>query len=335
MPVRLPIFEERAPAARPTQKARPPVVLTAEKLFREHLAKAYPPEVLADLDGARQADANPGKNPVFFAKLGDIAQAFVDVAPALFGDAELALDFSDASVHRLAAAITRARRDAWLAPTRPNGPSLITLVVTQGAIYVGACIVRNHGGTWQVRNPLWESRVELVSRAGTASLATFQWLMKALGDEEIDENRLADRYRINVELPTMDPARLPIIAPADRRLPRLARVRYDTLYKHLRAHLPELRDVGDDFPTPERFEELGFRWLDFTWLGDGRMLLAHGPGEQGVHLFWLDAAGFTKAAFYPADRAPEHRIELDGDVLRVTVSIDGAMRVHESLWWGV
>jgi hypothetical protein len=332
MPVRLPIFEERKKPVEPELPPKRAVVLSAEQLFRRYFAPAYPEG--ADLDALRQTDVNPAKNPAIYASLDDIAQTFARLAPQAFARDDLELDGSDASVHRLAAAITPELRDAWLVPKTKGAPPTITLVATHGALYVGACIVRNHGGLWQARNPLWESMVELSSRAGTASLAVFQWWMKALGDEEIDAPRLADRYRSHVELPTRTPESMPVIASADRRLPRLSRVRYDVLYKHLKAHLPELRDVGADFPSPERFEELGLRFLDFTWLGAGRMLLIHGAGEHGVHLFWMDRGGFVQGAFYPADRAPEHRVETEGDVLRVRVSIGGRMQVHETLWWG-
>jgi hypothetical protein len=211
---------------------------------------------------------------------------------------------------------------------------MIVNVATHGAVYVGACVVRSHGGVWQVRNPLWESTVRLTSRAGTGDLAIFHWWLKALSDAEIDDNRLADRYRANVEVPTSKPEELPIIAPPDRKIPRLRKVRYDTLYKHLRAHLPELKTVGEDFPSPERLDEFAFDWLDFVLVGGGRMLVIHGATDRGVHLFWLDIAGFNKSAYYPADAFPEHIVQSEGDKLRVIVPILGQTRVHEMLWWG-
>jgi hypothetical protein len=125
-----------------------------------------------------------------------------------------------------------------------------------------------------------------------------------------------------------------VIALPDRRIPRLAKVRYDTLYKHLRAHVPELRSVGDDFPSPERLQEMDFRWLEFVWLGGGRMLLIHGPTDRGVHLFWLDLQGFVKSAYYPADSFPAHIVETEGEIVRVIVPIQGKPQVHEMLWWG-
>jgi hypothetical protein len=309
-------------------------LLTAARLFERGFASLYPPG--ADLALLRATDANPASNPAILAQLDELATTFARLAPEALGAPDLALDFTDASVHRLSRRLTRERRDAWLAAPAPEGsPPLLVTLVTHGALYVGACIVRSHGGAWQVRQPLWESLVRLTSRAGTGDLAVFHWWLKALSDEEIDKDRLVDRYRTHVEVPTFDPATLTPIAPADRRLPRLSKVRYDLLYKHLRAHLPELRDVGADFPSPERFEEMGFQWLDFLLLGEGRMLLLHGPTDRGVHLLFLDRGGFVKSLYYAAEAFPAHKVEIDGDTLRVIASIQGRPEVHEMLWWGV
>lgn len=308
--------------------------LTAARLFERAFLPLYPPG--KELATLRATDENPAKNPAIFAQIDALAETFARLAPDALGAPDLALDFTDASIHRLSRLLTRERRDAWIAAPTPEGsPSLLVTLVTHGALYTGACIVRSHGGEWQVRQPLWESLVRLTSRAGTGDLAVFHWWIKALSDEEIDKDRLVDRYRTHVEVPTFDPSALAPIAPPDRRLPRLAKVRYDLLYKHLRAHLPELKDVGADFPSPERFEEIGFKWLDFLLLGEGRMLLLHGPSDRGVHLFFLDRGGFVKGLYYPADAFPAHKVEAEGDLLRVMVSIKGRPEVHEMLWWGV
>lgn len=309
-------------------------MLTTEALFERYFLPLYPPDARRDLAKARSADANPAKNPAIFAQLDDIAQVFAKMAPAAFDQPDLVLDFTDESVHRLALLLTPEARERWLSAPG-DGPPLIAQVVIHGAVYVGACIVRTRGASWQVRSPLWESLVRLESKAGTADLAVFQWWLKALSDEEIGKGRLLDRYRTHVEVPTFDASRLPVIAPPDRRLPRLAKVRYDLLYKHLRAHLPELRSVGDDFPSPERFEEYKFSSLDFLLLGEGRMLLAWGPNKDGVHLFWLDATGFQKSAFFPADAFPAPIVKQEGDKLRVLLSVGGRQEVYEMLWWGV
>src|SRR5690606_3193001 len=112
-------------------------------------------------------------NPRIFAQLEAIADTFAKLAPEALGDPELELDRSDASVHRLAALLTRERRDALLTPVTAPGevPPLVHLV-THGAVYVAACIVHGHGASWQVRSPLWESLVRLESRAGIGDLAT-------------------------------------------------------------------------------------------------------------------------------------------------------------------
>ena len=64
------------------------------------------------------------------------------------------------------------------------------------------------------------------------------------------------------------------------------------------------------------------------------MLLMHGPGEKGVHLFWLDANGFTKAAFYPADRGAEYAIAVEGETIVVSILAQGKRAEHAMMWWG-
>jgi hypothetical protein len=313
--------------------------VTAESLFRDVFLPLYPEDAKSDLGRARSIDANPAKNPSILAHLDDAAARFAGIAPSALGVAEgkLALDFSDASVHRLSAALTPTTRDRLLASGAKGTPDngLFNLVV-HGAAYVGACVVKNHGGEWAVRRPLWESLVALRSRAGEAELAVFHWLLKSLADGA--PATLGDRYRAHVEVPTARPEDLPVIAPPDRRLPRLAKPRYDAFYKYLRAHLPELRDVGEHFPSPERFAELGFKGLSFLLVGGGRMLVVHGASDEGLHAFWLTKEGFEKAAFWPCDAFPEpilRRRENGGEErLEVVLSDGGAMRSFELLWWG-
>jgi hypothetical protein len=309
-------------------------VLTAQTLFERYFSPLYPEDCRADLDKARATDANPAKNPAIFGQLDEIAEVFAKLAPSAFAAPDLSLDFTDASVHRLGLLLTREVRERWLAEPG-GGPPLLAQVVIHGAVYLGACVVRSHGGSWQVRRPLWESLVRLESKAGTADLAVFHWWLKALSDDEIGKGRLVDRYRTHVEVPTFDAASLPPIAPGERTIPRLSKVRYDLLYKHLRAHLPELRTVGEDFPSPERFEDYGFKSLDFQLLGGGRLLLMHGPAKDGLYLFWLDAAGFQKSAYYPADPFPAPMVKVDGDKLTILASVQGKQQVSEMLWWGV
>ena len=305
----------------------------AVALFRTLFAPLYPPEALRNLDAVRNEDANPAKNPRLFALLDEAASAFAEGVGRSLGE-DLVLDGSDASIHRLSQALTAEHRTRWLSNVGPDGIPELAHIVINGALYVASAVVRNHGGTWKMRNPHWDSLVTLTSRAGTGDLAPFSWLLRALSDEEIGRGTLGHRYRTNVELPCLSPEDLPAFLPLERSLPRLKKPRYDTLHKYLRAHLPELRDVGHDFPSPERFDELSFSWLEPVILGGGRMLLLHGPSAEGAMLMWLDETGFQKSAYYAGDVFPEHRVKVDGDKIQVIVSVLNRPVVQEVLWWG-
>ncbi|MCS6898366.1 MAG: hypothetical protein RMJ98_01095 [Myxococcales bacterium] len=306
---------------------------TPESLFMSLLLPLYPPEARADLARVRAVDANPGNNPSLPAQLAAIGEVFARLSREAFGE-DLILDFSDASIHRLAHRITVERRNRWLRELGPDGLPLLLTVLLHGVAYLGECVVRNHGGVWKIRNPLWESLVSVRTRVGQGELAVLSWWLRALSDGEVGRGTLAERYRMHVEEPSREPLELLVIAAPDRRLPRLKQPRYDTLYKYLKAHLPELRDLGQDFPSPERFAELAFRWLDFLLLGEGRMLLMWGPTDHGLHLYWLDARGFRKGMYLPADGFPEPKVEGEGEKLRVMASVQGKVVVHEVLWWG-
>jgi len=295
--------------------------LTPKALFERVLLPLYPEDARADLERARKTDANPANNPSILAHLDEAAELFVKNAPAVFG---VEIAFDDASVHRLSAALTPEKRDALdLAP-----------ILIHGAAWLGTCVVRAHGGKWLVRRPLWESLVLLESRAGRAELAVLQWWLKSLADPlRSDGATLADRYRAHVEIPCAKPENLPVIAKA-RRLPRITKARYDVFYKYLKAHLPELRDLGGDFPSAERFAAYAFKWLDFHWLGGGRMLLVWGPGEGGLHLFWLTLAGFEKSVLVPCESFPEPIVRVEKDKLVIALSRNQKIERHEMLWWG-
>jgi hypothetical protein len=305
----------------------------AEELFVRWFLPLYPPDARADLARARATDANPGKNPAIEAHLAEAAQTFVANAPRLFG-ADLGLDGSDASVHRLSAALTRERRDAWAASGAPGSPeSLLFNAVVHGSAYVGTCIVARHGGVWRVRRPLWESLVHLRSRAGEADLALFHWWLKSLADGA-QATTLADRYRAHVEVPCAKPEELPVLVAPPRTPPRLKSPRYATLHQWLRAHLPELADLGADFPSPERFDAYGFRWIEAHLVGGGRMVLLAGASPSGLHLFWMGAGGFDKAALFACDAFPDPVVRVEGERVVVLTSQSGAAQTHELLWWG-
>jgi len=308
-----------------------PQKVTAERLFRGVFEPLYPRG--ADLAELRATDANPAGNPSILAALDETARVFATLAPRALSAPSLILDFSDASVHRLAPLLTAEVRERML-EKRGDEPPLLTHFVIHGAVYVGACIVKNHGGAWLVRNPLWETRVRLESRAGTAEISPFSWWLKSFSDDEIGKATLLDRYRTHVEVPTFDPASLAVIAPSDRRLPRLEKVAYDLFYKYLKAHLPELKDVGDDFPSPARFAELGFRWLEMRLVGDGRILVVHGPTATGIAALFLSKQGFLKQQYYATSPKASHRLEVDGELLRFVIDDEGREATHETFFWG-
>ena len=312
---------------------------SAEALFRSHFLPLYPEDAANDLPAARSIDANPANNPAILGHLDEAARVFEGMHVGIFGS-DLHLDRSDASVHRLGAALTRGRRDKLAGGgTAGTADNELFNVVVHGAAYVGACIVARHGGEWAVRRPLWESLVHLKSRAGDGQLAVFHWWLKSLADDAFAEDGtvrsgLGERYRAHVEVPCTDPDALPILIPDARKLPRLGKVRYDVLYKYLKAHLPELRDLGADFPSPERFDAYHFKWLECALIGQGRMVLLYGPGEGGLHVFWLDGQGFQKSALFAAEAFPEPVVKLDGEKIQLIVSVDKTPQVHEVLWWG-
>ena len=309
--------------------------MNVEELFARFFLPLYPPDARssADLARARVTDANPGRNRFIVAHIDDARQRFADGARQMFG-ADLVLDGTDASVHRLSAALTRERRDAWAAQGAVGtADNALFNVAIHGSAYVGSCVVAQHGGEWGVRRPLWESVVRLRSRAGEADLAIFQWWLKSLSDDGQGAT-LADRYRAHVEVPCARPEDLPVLVPDGRTLPRLQQPRYASLHQYLRAHLPEVRDLGEDFPSPERFEAYGLRWVDFHVLGGGRMVLLAAPSKAGLHLFWLSAAGFDKSAFFACDAFPEPVVQVRGERLVAMTRDGGEERVHEMLWWG-
>lgn len=314
---------------RPRLTCPPMQTRDAHALFQSFFLPLYPPAARDDLAAARRTDANPANNPSFGAALREAAERF-----CVLSSLDVALDYSNESVHRLGAALSLERREHWIQKVSAEGiPELIPLVI-HGAAYVGECIVRNHGGVWQVRNPLWESLVRIKTSMGEMELPVFHWWLRSLADAEMGRVTLGDRYRMYVEEPLFQGEALPVLATAPHTFPKATKTNYDIFYKYLKAHAPEIRDVGADFPSPERFADLKLKWFSAAWLGGGRMLLVYGQNQDGLHLFWLDGKGFRKGAFVACEAFPEARVVTRDDRLELVVSLDGKVAFHEMPWWG-
>ena len=82
---------------------------------------------------------------------------------------------------------------------------------------------------------------------------------------------------------------------------------YDLLVKYLHQHLPELRDVGEGFPSPAEFTARAYESLSFERLHGGRVVALHGlvpaAGERPpvVEVSWLTGRGFDHADTIPCD----------------------------------
>ncbi|HEY3595631.1 MAG TPA: hypothetical protein VGL13_17210, partial [Polyangiaceae bacterium] len=103
--------------------------LTPERLFERYFWSLYPEDARRDLAHARATDANPAENQAIARALDEIADTFAKLASTAFDGADLGLDGSDASVHRLSAALNRQRRDRWAAESGPDGASLLSHIV--------------------------------------------------------------------------------------------------------------------------------------------------------------------------------------------------------------
>ncbi len=64
------------------------------------------------------------------------------------------------------------------------------------------------------------------------------------------------------------------------------------------------------------------------------MLLLAGASSEGLHLFWLTAAGFEKSAFLPCDAFPAPVVRVEGERVVAMTSHAGEMQTREMLWWG-
>jgi hypothetical protein len=303
--------------------------LTASSLLARWFWPHYPADVRAAPFLHRDVDANPGNNPSIPAALAEAAELFAANASGLLGEA---LPFTDEGVAVLARGLTRARRDAWMAQSDPGSPdSHFVQVVVHAAAYLGEVMVRAHGARWEIRRPLWESVIHR-RRGGTVS--PFHWLLKSLADDAIDDVPLAARWRIHVAMHDLDLEGLAVIAPA-KKLPGLKRPTYDLLVKYLHQHLPELRDVGEGFPSPAEFTARSFETLSFERLHGGRVVALHGlipaEGERPpvVEVSWMTARGFDHADTIPCDPGVAYFARAVSDeLIEVTVAWQGKPHTH-------
>jgi hypothetical protein len=275
--------------------------LTASELLARWFWAHYPADVRAAPFLHRDVDANPGQNPALPAALAEAAELFAANAAGLLGEA---LPFTDEGVATLARGLTRTRRDAWMAQSDPSSAeSHFMQVIVHAAAYLGEVMVRAHGARWEIRRPLWESVIHR-RRGGTVS--PFHWLLKSLADDAIEDVALAARWRIHVVMHDLDLEGLPVIAPA-KKLPTLKHPTYDLLVKYLHQHLPELRDVGEGFPSPAEFTARAYASLSFERLHGGRVVALHGlvpaAGERPpvVEVSWITGRGFDHADTIPCD----------------------------------
>lgn len=301
--------------------------LTPERLLARWFWPHYPADVRAAPFLHRDVDANPGRNPALDAHLTDAAERFVANAPALLG-IDLTLD--DGGVASLARALTRERRDQWIAASEPGDPGgPFFNAVVHGALFLGEVMVRHHGGRWELRRPLWES---VVHRRGGGAVSPFHWLLKSLADDAIDERALAVRWRLHVVQPEADPRGMrPLVRSAS--LPTLKEPTYDLLVKYLHQHIEGSLDLGEGFPSPQAFSERAYPRLTFTPLHDRRVLALHGQARAADHerveVHWLTERGHDHTDVIPTDLdVPYFARALGDDALEVTVGWKGAPHTH-------
>ncbi|MBL8684923.1 MAG: hypothetical protein JNK05_37450 [Myxococcales bacterium] len=312
----------------------------AQGWFERWFLAHYPEEVRRDYHRFVDTDANPANNPSITGHLAEGAALFARNAPALLGTE---LSFDGAGVAKLATALDRKRRDAWVANSSPDDPgNMLFNAVIHGALFVGECAVRAHGCAWSARNPLWESRVDRFVREGTKARAIgpfspFQWLLKHLDDREIDAPRLADRFRVHVEFATADVASYPPVVTAPK-LPKIDGGEYDLLVKFLHRHAPTLKDLGPLFPSVSEWSALGYKSLGFESFFDGRVVALHAlfaPIDSDPHgdnatvdVYWLTAEGAQRIDRVPCAAHPPYFARKTGDTLEVTVSFQGKPHTH-------
>ena len=314
----------------------------AEELFVRFFLPLYPPDARADLARARATDANPAGNPALLAHLDDAANRFVANAPALFERRPGARPQRRERAPPERGAHAPSARDAWAAQRRAGH-------ARERRSSTRSCTARRTSAPASSRSTA--ACGACAGRSGRASCASSRAPARptsrsSTGGSSRSPTRptgvqaatLADRYRAHVEVPCARPEELPVVSSSGARaLPRLKK---PTLRRSctstLRAHLPELRDLGRGLPrSPSgstafalHVDRLPRRSAAGAW-----SLLA-GASPAGAAPLLADGGGFEKSAFFPCDAS---RIRSSGWTpiasSRMT-SDQGETREHEMLWWG-
>ena len=143
--------------------------------------------------------------------------------------------------------------------------------------------------------------------------------------------------------PPSTPGTCRVIAPPDRKIsPGSSRSATTSLSTSTSAPTcPELRDVGADFPSPERFDEIGFKHLDLVLVGGGPDAPPPRPGRRGLpplRCGWTASGRFVKPALLPRRRLPGaascRSRATSSRCAPPSGSAEARGDVHEMLWWG-
>ena len=303
----------------------PPVDLLRQRPKRSsaaHFLPLYPPDARGDLAQARATDANPARNPAIFAHLGRgrrrPSRGPGAESPRHRGADRARLHGRECSSRERSA----SRRETARSGGRPLGrwgrarERALQRGRSRGRlrrrVRQSAQSTRARGARGAPR--LWRALVShrLASPARPSSRSSTGGL-KTLADEDVE--RVGSRWPI-VTAPMWRTRRralktLPIIATltgasASVAFPRLAKPRYDTLHKWLKAHLPELRDLGEHFPSPERFDEIAVS-RSLAFLRSGRRGTNAGRGRARTRTAFTFSGSRrpgTKRAPYPVRRVP-------------------------------
>jgi len=190
------LIESRAALRRLALRRKRHGRMAATSLFEAYFRSLYPPDQ-RDESRAITAPVRPTRTPAqpaLLAELDEVAALFARLAPEAFGRGDLALDFSDASVHRLGAfrRSHRARpRSSHGAPPGDCAP-IVQVVVHARSTSAGAS--SNDMRTWACAGRLESVVAAPIARGGGGPHAV-PLVVEVVADDEIDKAGLVARYR--------------------------------------------------------------------------------------------------------------------------------------------